>query len=140
MAEWFEQFSWREFFLLMTVRPTFLILLATLFIFGCQAKALDPASIKVGDTYVLKSQYYEYVTVWPSLGMAEAKEMPHTPSDIKEMVDKDALYDPPNGIKIKVLDWTGERERANLRKVKILDGDFKGKEGWIPYTTLQPSP
>jgi hypothetical protein len=121
----------------MITQRVLLILATAVLILGCQAKTQDPASIKAGDVYVLQSQYYDYTTVWATLGMAEPKEAAHKPEQIKDMVEKEALYDPPNGVKVKVLDWKGERERADLRKVEIMDGDFKGKEGWVPYTTLQ---
>lgn len=94
---------------------------------------------KAGETLTVKSEFYTYAIVWRNLGLAEVREAMHNPQEIDELSRNKTIFTPENGTKVKIVDWKGPNtaERDRLRKVQILEGEFKGNEGFVPYTVLR---
>ncbi|MBI3925021.1 MAG: hypothetical protein HY319_05735 [Armatimonadetes bacterium] len=95
-----------------------------------------------GETLSLKSEFYTYALVWKDLGMSEVREAAHNPNEIEDLKRAGTIFTPDNGTPVKVLDWKGtpSGEKDRLRKVEILEGEYKGKMGYVPYTVLRPAP
>lgn len=54
---------------------------------------------------------------------------------IGELVSKGEAFAVPAGVRVHVAS-----EHYNERRIRILEGEHEGKEGWVPFEWLKPAP